>query len=102
LGYEKPNSQKHLGRTIWALWSVRNPFRLSAQKDSCSGSAVEKRRASFAVTAMECAARGLTAEPCAVGSAHRRCGSCGAVAYCSRAHQVSLNLLGSLPEVQYL
>ncbi|PNT75112.1 hypothetical protein BRADI_1g27807v3 [Brachypodium distachyon] len=37
-------------------------------------------------TAMECAAKGLVAEPCA-GGAHRRCGSCGAVAYCSRAHQ---------------
>ncbi|OEL24912.1 hypothetical protein BAE44_0014069 [Dichanthelium oligosanthes] len=36
---------------------------------------------------MECAAKGLTAEPCASGVADRRCGSCGAVAYCSRAHQ---------------
>ncbi|XP_052163502.1 uncharacterized protein LOC127780612 [Oryza glaberrima] len=35
---------------------------------------------------MECAAKGLVAEPCA-GEARRRCGGCGAVAYCSRAHQ---------------
>ncbi|PAN13933.1 hypothetical protein GQ55_2G361900 [Panicum hallii var. hallii] len=37
---------------------------------------------------MECAAKGLAAEPCAGGVADRRCGSCGAVAYCSRAHQI--------------
>ncbi|XP_015694633.2 zinc finger MYND domain-containing protein 15 [Oryza brachyantha] len=36
---------------------------------------------------MECAAKGLVAEPCAGGGAQRRCGGCGAVAYCSRAHQ---------------
>ncbi|KAK3125006.1 hypothetical protein QOZ80_7BG0598710 [Eleusine coracana subsp. coracana] len=36
---------------------------------------------------MECAARGLATDLCADG-AHRRCGSCGAVAYCSRAHQI--------------
>uniref|UniRef100_A0A0E0I0R8 MYND-type domain-containing protein n=1 Tax=Oryza nivara TaxID=4536 RepID=A0A0E0I0R8_ORYNI len=35
---------------------------------------------------MECAAKGLVAEPCA-SEARRRCGGCGAVAYCSRAHQ---------------
>ncbi|VAI40080.1 zinc finger MYND domain-containing protein 15 [Triticum aestivum] len=35
---------------------------------------------------MECAARGIVEEPCASG-AHRRCGSCGAVAYCSKGHQ---------------
>ncbi|WVZ65931.1 hypothetical protein U9M48_015217 [Paspalum notatum var. saurae] len=37
---------------------------------------------------MECAARGLAAEPCAGGVADRRCGGCGAVSYCSRAHQI--------------
>ncbi|CAD6218078.1 unnamed protein product [Miscanthus lutarioriparius] len=37
---------------------------------------------------MECAAKGLAAEPCFGGVADRRCGGCGAVAYCSRAHQV--------------
>ncbi|TVU39210.1 hypothetical protein EJB05_12618, partial [Eragrostis curvula] len=37
---------------------------------------------------MECAAKGLVAEPCAGDGAHRRCGICGAVAYCSRAHQI--------------
>ncbi|KAL6639255.1 hypothetical protein ACP70R_022985 [Stipagrostis hirtigluma subsp. patula] len=37
---------------------------------------------------MECAAKGLAAEPCAGGGADRRCGSCGAVSYCSRAHQI--------------
>uniref|UniRef100_A0A0D9WYT3 Uncharacterized protein n=1 Tax=Leersia perrieri TaxID=77586 RepID=A0A0D9WYT3_9ORYZ len=36
---------------------------------------------------MECAAKGLVAEPCA-GEANRRCNGCGAVAYCSRAHQL--------------
>lgn len=36
---------------------------------------------------MECAARG-TATPC-VGPATRRCGQCGAVAYCSLSHQIS-------------
>ncbi|XP_051216028.1 uncharacterized protein [Lolium perenne] len=35
---------------------------------------------------MECAAKGLAGEPCA-GVAQRRCGSCGAVAYCSKDHQ---------------
>nr|CAB3457947.1 unnamed protein product [Digitaria exilis] len=43
---------------------------------------------------MECAAKGLAAEPCAGGVAERRCGSCGAVAYCSRAHQ---HQTGGLP-----
>ncbi|KAL6896716.1 hypothetical protein ACP4OV_007288 [Aristida adscensionis] len=42
---------------------------------------------------MECAAKGLAAEPCAGGGADRRCGSCGAVAYCSRAHQSELERL---------
>ncbi|XP_035816515.1 MYND finger family protein isoform X2 [Zea mays] len=37
---------------------------------------------------MECAAKGLAAEPCAGGVADRRCGGCGAVAYCSRVHQI--------------
>ncbi|GJN32307.1 hypothetical protein PR202_gb20805 [Eleusine coracana subsp. coracana] len=48
---------------------------------------------------MECAARGLATDLCADG-AHRRCGSCGAVAYCSRAHQVSPKILFSLHELQ--
>ncbi|KAJ1290904.1 hypothetical protein BS78_02G278600 [Paspalum vaginatum] len=37
---------------------------------------------------MECAAKGLATEPCAGGVADRRCGGCGAVSYCSRAHQI--------------
>lgn len=50
---------------------------------------------------MECAAKGLVAEPCA-GEARRRCGGCGAVAYCSRAHQVAPgeNFLPFLPTVK--
>ncbi|RLM87412.1 zinc finger MYND domain-containing protein 15 [Panicum miliaceum] len=46
---------------------------------------------------MECAAKGLAAEPCAGGVADRRCGSCGAVAYCSRAHQALNSLYSTLP-----
>ncbi|KAH7690798.1 HIT/MYND zinc finger-like protein [Dioscorea alata] len=37
---------------------------------------------------MECAARG-SSTPCAPGPATRRCGNCGAVAYCSLSHQMS-------------
>ncbi|XP_058080162.1 uncharacterized protein LOC131228497 isoform X2 [Magnolia sinica] len=40
------------------------------------------------VARMECAARGRTATAC-TGPATRRCGVCGAVAYCSRSHQIS-------------
>lgn len=52
-------------------------------------------------SAMECAAKGLAAEPCAGGVADRRCGGCGAVAYCSRAHQVGHTIYSTLPfEIQ--
>ncbi|KAJ0967119.1 hypothetical protein J5N97_024036 [Dioscorea zingiberensis] len=37
---------------------------------------------------MECAARG-SGTPCAPGPPTRRCGNCGAVAYCSLSHQMS-------------
>jgi hypothetical protein len=45
---------------------------------------------------MECAAKGLAAEPCAGGVADRRCGGCGAVAYCSRVHQVGHTIYTTL------
>ncbi|CAD6223785.1 unnamed protein product [Miscanthus lutarioriparius] len=62
----------------------------SAGASSAAAPSNEEMRSGvgFRFLAMECAAKGLAAEPCFCGVANRRCGGCGAVAYCSRAHQV--------------
>lgn len=59
-------------------------------------------RVGFRFLAMECAAKGLAAEPCFGGVADRRCGGCGAVAYCSRAHQVGHTIYSTLPQARVL
>jgi len=100
-----------ISRPDWALWASETPFRsISAElafigPDCLPHSSAEKKKelvcvhtgTGLPVAAMECAAKGMAAEPCAGGVVDRRCGSCGAVAYCSRAHQVLNSLYSTLP-----
>ncbi|URD90635.1 MYND finger [Musa troglodytarum] len=53
-----------------------------------SSASAERRKGWWWRGATECAARG-SGTPCAPGPPTRRCGLCGAVAYCSTAHQAS-------------
>ncbi|URD90634.1 MYND finger [Musa troglodytarum] len=53
-----------------------------------SSASAERRKGWWWRGATECAARG-SGTPCAPGPPTRRCGLCGAVAYCSTAHQIS-------------
>ncbi|XP_064995269.1 uncharacterized protein LOC135631483 isoform X1 [Musa acuminata AAA Group] len=53
-----------------------------------SSASAERRKGWWWRRATECAARG-SGTPCAPGPPTRRCGLCGAVAYCSTAHQIS-------------